>query len=124
MFKLLKLLIIVAILAVAGVMFLPLGSIEYRDDKMTAPLSVPSFSIFEEETGSYIARFKTVRSEWALKQEFEKIMQDKYVSHECSDGQIVYYDLKNQITINSYTIESGFPFSTYTIDYSRGNQCQ
>lgn len=123
MFKLLKLLILVAIIAVAGVMFLPLGSVEYRDDKLTAPLSVPSFSIFEDETYNYVAKFKTVRSEWALKQEFEKIMQDKYASHECSDGRTVYYDLKNQITINSYSIESGFPFSAYTVDYSRGNQC-
>ena len=51
MFKLIKLLLVIVVIAVAGVMFLPLGSVEYTDPNLTAPLVVPSFSMFEGEDG-------------------------------------------------------------------------
>lgn len=123
MFKLIKLIIILAIVATAGVMFLPLGSVEFKDPELTAPLTVPAFSMFEGETGNYTANFQTIRSKWALDQEFEKILNDNYVRYECPNDEVVYYDQKNYITIYSYEIEQGFPFTKYSIDFRRGNQC-
>lgn len=123
MFKLIKLLLVLTVVAVAGVMFLPLGSVEYTDPNLTAPLTVPSFSMFEGETGAYQASFQSVRSSWALEQEMEKILAEHYIAHECPDGKKVYFDQKNYITIYGYIIEQGFPFSKYAIEYGRGNSC-
>lgn len=123
MFKLIKLIIILAIVATAGVMFLPLGSVEFKDPGLTAPLIVPAFSMFEGETGNYTANFQTIRSEWALRQEFEKILNEKYVRYVCPNDEVVYYDQKNYITIYTYNIEQGFPFTKYSVDYKQGNQC-
>lgn len=123
MFKLLKFLIFVVVLVALGVMFLPLGSVDYKDPGMAGTLRVPSFAVFEGETGNYEAKFKSVRSGWALEQEFEKILQENYIKHECEDGEVVYYDQKNYLTIYGYTIEQGFPFNSFVVDYKRGNQC-
>lgn len=124
MFKLIKFLFFVVIVAVLGVMFLPLGSVEFKDPAMSATLSVPSFSMFEGETGAYIANFQSIRSQWALEQEFEKIMKEKYASHVCPDGRTVYFDQKNYITIYDYAVEQGFPFSRFSVEYGRGNSCR
>ena len=124
MFKLIKLLLVIVVIAVAGVMFLPLGSVEYTDPNLTAPLVVPSFSMFEGEDGAYAAKFQSVRSSWALEQEMDKILAERYIAHECADDTKVYFDQKNYITIYGYTIEQGFPFSEYTIEYGRANSCK
>lgn len=124
MFKLIKLLIFLAIIAVAGVMFLPLGSVEFKDPELTAPLVIPVFSMFKGETGNYVANFETLRSSWALEQEFEKILKDNYINHTCDDGAVVYFDQKNYITIYGFTVEQDFPLSKYSIEYGRGNQCE
>lgn len=123
MFKLLKILVFIVVLAVLGVMFLPIGSVEYKDPQMAGTIRVPSFAIFEGETGNYEAKFKSVRSSWALEQEFERILSDTYVKHECTDGKVVYYDQKNYVTVDGYQIEQGFPFSSFTVKYRSGNSC-
>lgn len=123
MFKLIKLIIFLAIVAITGVMFLPLGSVEFKDPELTAPLVVPAFSMFEGETGNYVANFQTIRSLWAIKREFKEILENNYISHTCPGGITVYFDQKNYITIYSYTVEQGYPMTKFSITYGQGNQC-
>lgn len=127
MFKLLRLLIIVVLIVGAGALFLPLGSVEYKDPEVAGTLRVPSFSILEQETlesdGKYKAEFKSVRSQWALEQEFERIMKDNYVETVCSDGKSAHLDEKNQVIVYSYDVQQGVPFSVYSVVYVRGGSC-
>jgi len=126
MFKLLKLLILMVIIVGVGAMFLPLGSVEYRDPQMAGVLVVPSLSMLEKETmvdGDYVAEFQTVRSEWALEQEFAKMLSEKYTERVCVDGKVGYVSENNQIVLESYQIESGFPFSKFIINYKTGLDC-
>lgn len=127
MFKLLRLLIVVVLIVAAGALFLPLGSVEYKDPEVAGTLRVPSFSMFEQETiesdGKYKAEFKSVRSQWALEQEFERIMKDNYVDTVCSDGQEAHLDQKNQVIVYSYDVQQQIPFSEYSVEYSRGSSC-
>lgn len=121
MFKLLKLLILLVVLVGAGVMFLPLGSVDYKDPNMAGNLVVPSFSMFEGEmlnaSGEYVATFQTVRSEWALEREFERMLSEKYVEKTCGDGEVGYVDEANRVVVRGYTIDGGIPFSKYSVTY-------
>jgi len=126
MFKLLKLLILMIIIVGAGAMFLPLGSVEYKDPQMAGVLVVPSLSMLEKETtveGDYVAEFQTVRSEWALEQEFTRILSEKYTEKVCADGETGYVNVNNQVVLRKYQIESGFPFSKFVINYTTGTDC-
>ncbi len=127
MFKLLRLLIIIVVLVGAGAMFLPLGSVEYKDPNMKGALMVPSFSMFEGEVmngeGDYVANFQSVRSEWALTQEFERMLGEKYTETVCSDGKTAYLDTNNHIILKSYMIQGSFPFSKYNVNYRIGDSC-
>lgn len=127
MLKLLRLIIILVIIVGAGAMFLPLGTVDYKDPNMAGNLVVPSLSMFEGETlntdGEYVANFQTVRSEWALKQEFEKMLGEKYTEKVCSDGKVGYENEVNRIVVRNYQIESDFPFSKFVINYKTGLDC-
>lgn len=127
MFKLLRLIIVLVIVVGLGVMFLPLGSVEYKDPQMAGTLVVPSFAMFEGEVmnsgGEYVANFQTVRSEWALEQEFGKMLADKYQETVCSDGKAGYLDANNHIVMRNYYIEGGLPFSKYAVTYTIGDNC-
>ena len=128
MFKLIRLIIILAVIATAGVMFLPLGSVEFKDPNLTSPLVVPAFSMFEEEatndSDNFTAYFQTIRSGWAVEEEMKRILKDKYIEYICPNDEVVYYDQKNYITIYTWNVEQGFPFTKYSIDFGRGNQCR
>lgn len=126
MFKLLKLLILMVIIVGAGAMFLPLGSVEYKDPQMAGALVVPSLSMLEKETtvdGEYVAEFQTVRSEWALEQEFTRMLSEKYTEKVCADGEMGYVSKNNQVVLRKYQIESGFPLSKFMITYKTGIDC-
>lgn len=123
MFKFIKMLILLVIIAGLGVLLLPLGSVEYKDPEMVGTLRVPSFAMFEKECCSYTATFKSVRSEWALKEEFKRIKEEYYVDKVCADGRTVSYDEKNQVVLEGYSVTAGFPFNTFTVTYNLGSNC-
>lgn len=127
MFKLLRLLIVIIVLVGAGAMFLPLGSVEYKDPEMKGTLIVPSFSMFDGEVmnsnGDYVANFQSVRSEWALSQEFERMLNEKYTEIVCSDGKTAYLDSNNHIILKSYVLQGSFPLSKYSVSYGIGDSC-
>lgn len=123
MFKFIKMVILLVIIAGLGILLLPLGSVDYKDTEMKSTLRVPSFAMFEKECCAYTATFKSVRSEWALKREFEKLKEEYYVAKTCSDGRRVYVDEKNQVVVESYSVLAGFPFNTFSITYHLGTDC-
>ena len=123
MFKTIKIVILLVIIAGLGVMLLPLGSVEYKDPEMTGTLRVPSFAMFEGECCMYSASFKSIRTAWALKREFEKIKDEYYVGKVCADGRKIYVDEKNHVIMESYYVEAGFPFNKFSVTYRQGDDC-
>ena len=69
----------------------------------------------------YSADFKSVRSAYILKKEFDNIVKN-YKILRCNN-QIYFYDEKNDITITEYSIERGFLFNKFYIVFDEGNSC-
>ena len=69
----------------------------------------------------YSAEFKSVRSAYILKKEFDNIVKN-YKILRCNN-QIYFYDEKNDITITEYSIERGFLFNKFYIVFDEGNSC-
>ena len=114
---LISLLIIIAFLII-GIKFIPFGTIKYKNENMASTLIIPKLSIFDDECCMFSANFKSFRSQYVLKKELAKIM-DNYEKKTCN-SKTYYYDLENDITITEYGVQGGFPMNKFYIVYDKG----
>lgn len=85
------------------------------------PLEVPKMARVKSECCSYSATFSCISSVSIIEEELENIMS-KYQKISCN-GKEYYYNAFEDITILEYSIESGFIYNTFKIDYTKGNYC-
>lgn len=111
-------LLIVITVFVIGVKLLPFGTVKYKNEKMASTLIVPKLSSFDFECCMFSANFKSFRSQYILKKELAKIM-DNYEKKTCN-SKTYYYDSENDITITEYGVQSGFPMNKFYIVYDKG----
>ncbi len=111
-------LLIITVFFIIGIKFIPFGTVKYKNEKMVSTLIIPKLSSFDYECCMFSANFKSFRSQYILKKELAKIM-DNYEKKTC-DSKTYYYDLENDITITEYGVQGGFPMNKFYIVYDKG----
>lgn len=109
---------LVLLVILLGMKFVPFGLKNYQIKELSSSLQLPRLSFFKEETGEYVATFKTIKSKYILKKELDKIM-DNFEERICH-YDTYYYDEKNDVTIEKYEINSGILFNEFSISYGKG----
>ena len=122
--RLVKVLLVLALVALVGLKFLPLGaSTVFQSVDTGKNFTVPNLVVPAGECCAYAATFKSIRSVWSLEREVEKILEDDYEEMVCSRGDRVYYDVEQNVTVTGYTVRLGFPFNEVIISYELGKKC-
>ncbi len=122
--RLIRVLLVLALIAFVGVKFLPLGaSTVFQSADTGKSFTVPNLVVPAEECCAYAVTFKSIRSVWSLEQEVEKILEDDYEEAVCSRGNKVYYNAKEDVTVSGYTVRLGFPMNEVIISYELGKRC-
>lgn len=110
--------ILVSIIIILTLKYIPFGSKNYHNSKMSSSLTIPRLSLFKEETNKYVATFRTIKNKSILKLELEKIMN--HLEKKTCHYDTYYYDQKNNITIEKYEIKSNLLFNEFSITYGKG----
>lgn len=84
-------------------------------------LDIPKFSSIKDECCLYEATFKSFRSSKVLKRELDKIM-NSYMKVSCN-GSDYYYNIKSDVTITEYKVNTEALENTFEIKYQKGNIC-
>ena len=104
-----------------GLRFLSFGSKSQTMGASLVNLDIPKFSSIKDECCNFKATFKSLRSAKVLEKELDKIM-DSYMKVSCN-GETYYYNIKSDVTIISYYVNSSKLINTYEIVYEKGNIC-
>lgn len=114
-------LIIIAVIAFLGILFLeiPFGRTIYITKENNKVLEIPNFVKFKEEKPN-VVKFTSIKSKVALQKDINKIL-DKYQKIAC-DNTTYYYNEEKDYTISKYIIKKKWLNEIY-IYYAEGNTC-
>lgn len=123
--RVVRVLLVVALVGFVGVKFLPLGVSEFTSTTTGKKFPVPSFMMPKDECCMYAVTFKTVRGVWALEQEVARILESDFEEIKCatSNEKKVYYNAAEDITVRAYTVNLGFPLNELVVSYDLGKSC-
>ncbi len=111
--------ILTVVIVLAALYFLPFITVEKTDDSGRT-WRVPFLSSFVSDDGSQLT-YSSIRSGYAMGKDAANAVHS-YEESKCY-GTTYYYDEDNDVSFSGYTVKSGFPSSSVSLQYTAGNAC-